>query len=137
MNRKLNTIMLVDDDVNTNLLHEIIIGEMNVTEEIIIFQNGKEALDFLTTKNAKGVYPQPEIIFLDINMPIMNGWEFIEQYDKLANEQKVKILIAMLTSSINFEDKEKALNSGVVNEFINKPLIELMIEEMVEKYFNE
>lgn len=134
MNKKLKTIMLVDDDANTNLLNEIIISKMNIAEEIIIFQNGKLALDFLTVKNKEEQFPQPDIILLDINMPLMNGWDFIEEYKKIDKDQKAGILVVMLTSSINYEDRDRALNSGVVTEFINKPLDEIMIREIIEKH---
>ncbi len=137
MSKKLKIIMLVDDDLNTNFYNEIIIKKMDITEQIKVFQNGEMALSYLTTKNEEGEFPQPEIIFLDINMPVMNGWEFIENYDKLTKEQQAQILIAMLTSSINYEDKERALNSGVVKEFISKPLIEEKINNILEKYFPE
>jgi len=137
MSKKLKIIMLVDDDLNTNFYNEIIIKKMDITEQIKVFQNGEMALSYLTTKNEEGEFPQPEIIFLDINMPVMNGWEFIENYDKLTKEQQAQILIAMLTSSINYEDKERALNSGVVKEFISKPLIEEEINNILKKYFPE
>jgi CheY-like chemotaxis protein len=135
MYKKLNMIMLVDDDKYTNIYNEITISKMNICEEIKIFQNGKDALEFLITKNDNGKYPSPELLFLDINMPIMNGWDFIGHYDKLTKEQQAKILIAMLTSSINKEDEEKALNSGIVKEFISKPLIEQKINEIIDRYF--
>ncbi|WP_103865936.1 response regulator [Aquimarina sp. I32.4] len=135
MDKKLNTIMLVDDDSNTNLYNEYIINRLGIFEEIKIFQNGKHALEFLATKDEKGKFPQPEIIFLDINMPIMNGWEFLEEYKELTKRQQADILIAMLTSSMNTEDSEKALSSGVVKEFIHKPLIEDRIKEIIDKYF--
>jgi CheY-like chemotaxis protein len=137
MNKKLNLIMLVDDDLTTNLYNEIIIQDLNITDEIEVFQNGKLALDYLTTLNEEGKYPQPEILFLDINMPIMNGWEFLEQHDKLQQNQKAIIILAMLTSSVNPEDKVRALKFNSVKEFINKPLIEENLEELIIKYFKD
>lgn len=135
MDNKLNMIMLVDDDYNTNFYNKIIIGRLNICENIEIFQNGKSALDFLTTTNKNNNFPQPKIIFLDINMPIMTGWEFIEQYNKLQKKQQGEILITMLTSSINKEDEEKALKNNVISEFISKPLIEEGIKDIMNKYF--
>ena len=132
MDKKLKMIMLVDDDVNTNIYNEFVIKRMNICEQIKIFQNGKLGLEFLSSKNEDGQYPCPELIFLDINMPIMNGWEFIELYDKLEKAQQAKILIAMLTSSMNYEDKDRAMKT-CVKAFINKPLIEEKIKEIIGK----
>lgn len=137
MNKKFNLIMLVDDDLTTNLYNEIIIQELNITDEIKVFQNGKLALDYLTTMDEEGKYPQPEILFLDINMPIMNGWEFLELHEKLQQNQKAIIILAMLTSSMNPGDKVRAKNFGCVKEFINKPLIEEHLTELIGKYFKD
>jgi len=132
MKKKLKLIILIDDDIDTNFYNKIIIENMNITETIKSFQNGKLALDFLISKDTN---IQPEIIFLDINMPIMNGWEFLYHYNKLPKEQQSKILIAMLTSSINYEDKDKALSEGIVKEFINKPLTNEIIDKIIDTYF--
>ncbi|WP_103071327.1 response regulator [Aquimarina sediminis] len=137
MSKKLNMIMLVDDDSNTNLYNEYIINRLDIFKNIKIFQNGKRALEFLITQDDNGKFPQPEIIFLDINMPVMNGWEFLDEYKELTKEQQAQILIAMLTSSMNTEDSQKALSSGVVKEYIHKPLIEERIKEIIDKYFLE
>jgi len=136
MVRKLNLILLVDDDDYTNLYNEIIIKKLDICNEIKVFQNGKEALDFLNPEDANDVSKQPELILLDINMPIMNGWEFLEQYGKKMGERKSETLIAMLTSSINKEDRENAFKSGMVKEFISKPLLEKNIEEIIDNHFS-
>lgn len=137
MNKKFNLIMLVDDDLTTNFYNEIIIQDLNITNEIKAFQNGKLALDFLTTIDEEGKYPQPEILFLDINMPLMNGWEFLEQHEKLQQNQKAIFILAMLTSSMNPEDKVRARKFGCVKEFLNKPLMEENLKELIDKYFKD
>lgn len=113
--RKLERIMLVDDDVFTNFYNEVVLKRMNAYENIIVFQNGKEALDYLKTDKEK-----VDLILLDINMPIMNGWQFLEHYGEFDKNEKATIV--MLTSSVNIDDKKKAEGIKLVTRFTNKPL---------------
>ncbi len=135
MTKKIKTIVLVDDDNDTNIYNEFILSDTGIVENILIFQNGKTALDFLTKKDNTGHYPKPEIIFLDINMPIMNGWDFLEAYKKIPAEQRAGIIITMLSSSMNPDDKVKAEKMDIINGFINKPLTEMKFKELVANFF--
>lgn len=131
----INCILLVDDDEATNFIHKRIIQKSGIDVSIQTVENGKEAIDFLTSSgNFEGKeYPKPGLIFLDINMPVMNGWEFLEVYEKLPEEQKAKILVAMLTTSLNPDDKSKADSNQYINGFVNKPLSkEVILEYMKE-----
>lgn len=121
MKNKLKSILLIDDNEATNFFHQIIIDELDCTEQCIIKENGKEALNFLTQKE-NGEYPRPELILLDINMPILNGWEFIDAYNKLDIDQKGKIVVVMLTTSLNIDDKKKAEGTRDISSFMHKPL---------------
>ncbi|WMN10744.1 response regulator [Marivirga salinae] len=134
MKKKLNYVLLVDDDEATNYLNKMIIEERGCAEEIIIVENGLEALKFLTNKR-NGKFPQPDLIFLDINMPLMDGWEFLEEYKKLEENQKSKVIIVMLTTSINPDDKEKAHNHQEIQNYENKPLDEQKLERVLKEYF--
>ena len=135
MNKKLNAIMLIDDDSNINLYHRIIIQKIDIADNIKVFQNGKLALDYLIKKNEEGQFPTPDLILLDINMPVMNGWEFLDHYKKLKKEQQNEITIFILTSSMNYDDKEKASKNETVKEYLNKPLKTEVLKQLVEKYF--
>jgi len=138
MKTKLNCILLIDDDEPTNFLSSIIIEEANCTEHIQIAQSGQAALDYLTkcVANENGCsYPCPDLIFLDINMPAMNGWEFLEQYSKLENKHKGNVIMVMLTTSLNPDDKSKADEIPDVSGFENKPLTAEKLDAILKKHF--
>lgn len=124
--KKLERIILVDDDPFTNLYNEIILKQNNASENIIPFQKGKEAIEYLETKIDK-----VDLILLDINMPIMNGWQFLEHYQKLDEKKRATILVVMLTSSVNIADQKKAEKLQLVKKFINKPLNEEGVNEII------
>jgi CheY-like chemotaxis protein len=133
-------VLLIDDDEATNFFNQILIKKTNIDVMVQCAVNGQEALDFLTCKGkfaAATEFPQPGLIFLDINMPVMNGWEFLDEYNKLPEEQKAKIVLAMLTTSMNPDDEARAKNNERTNGFIRKPMTLPQIEEIVAKYFPE
>lgn len=127
----LNLILLVDDDEPTNYLHEMLIRENNLAKNVDIVNTGREAIDYLKTKQERS-YPCPDLIFLDINMPIMNGWKFLEEYRKLPKEQRGNIVIFMLTTSLNPEDSKKTAEIEEVQGFISKPLTLELYRDMYE-----
>jgi CheY-like chemotaxis protein len=132
--RKLNSIMLVDDDSITNFLNELLLKEMDISEELIITADGQKALEVLYDRCvSKGECP--DLILLDVNMPVINGFEFLKRYNEMMFENKQSIVIVMLSTSLNPRDKEKAeaLN---VSDYLTKPLSKDRINELLEKYFN-
>ena len=131
MRKKLNCIMLVDDDQLDNRFHQIIIEGMDITEIIHVAENGLQAIKYLKQEDRI----LPELIFLDINMPKMNGWEFLEAYKDLEESQKSQIVIMMLTTSLNPSDKAKAQKISEITGFRVKPLSEEMLTEILGKYF--
>ena len=122
MKRKLNKILLVDDSEADNFIHHRVIKKADVAHSIVVKNSCKAALDYLSTKGDDGTYPTPELVFLDINMPGMNGWEFLERYEKLPKEYKAGIIVCMLTTSISEVDSQKAEDNSLIEEFLNKPL---------------
>lgn len=130
---KLRSILLVDDDPIANYLHEILIGEMEIANEVIIAKNGKEALEKISNCKAPNSYP--ELILLDINMPEMSGFEFLKEFNKMNLERKKLIKIVMLTSSMASQDLEEAKKLNI-NGYIPKPLKHESIEQIICKYFN-
>lgn len=138
MKQKLNTILLVDDDEPTNYLNKMILEEIDCAEHIEVAQSAKEAINYLTGTgkyNKKGsTIPPPELIFLDINMPAMDGWEFIDIYKEL--RKKGRVVMVMLTTSQNPEDEEKSKMIAEVAGYKNKPLSKQIVQEVLESYFN-
>lgn len=136
--KDLNCILLIDDDDATNFVNKLIIEKASIDTDIATCLSAQEGLDYLTCEGAytsQETYPQPGIIFLDINMPGMNGWEFLEEYKKLPEEQKAKIVVAMLTTSMNPDDEEAGKGNVSVKSFMHKPLREEMLYEIIENNF--
>ncbi len=133
MTKKLNCILLIDDDEATNYIHQKVIEEVSCAEKVVAAQSGQEALDFLNEREDWASSPV-DLIFLDINMPAMNGWEFLEHYNKLDASKKAKTILVMLSTSLNPDDRENALEMDSVNGFENKPLTEEKIISIFEAY---
>jgi len=139
MKQKLNCVLLVDDNESDNFIHKRVLVKAGITNHIEIATNGQEALDFLTTTRkgdpSEKRYLQPELIFLDINMPVMDGWEFLEEYQKLDDIQKGRAVFIMLTTSCNPADRARAELIIGHDCFRYKPLTIRMINDILQKYF--
>lgn len=128
--------MLIDDDEPTNFLNKMVVEEMNCAERIRVIPNAKEALEYLkAASNNSSDQCTPELIFLDINMPAMDGWEFLAEYEKLSEAQKSKVIVVMLTTSFNPEDRLRAMQIDSVAAFRNKPLTVEILREILEAHF--
>ena len=134
MKQKLNCILLVDDDPATNFLHKRVIQKEDCAEKIATVENGEQALQYLQSLVAENL-PAPELIFLDINMPIMNAWEFLEAYHLLPEAQKNKTVIVMLTTSLNPDDELHAAKFPDISAYHFKPLDKNILQEILEKNF--
>ncbi len=135
MKQKLNNILLIDDSEADNFIHERILNKAEVSHTITIKKSGQEALDFLTTKGEDGNKPAPELIFLDINMPGMTGWEFLEHYENLQLEEKTGIIVCLLTTSAAEADKEKAQDKPQIKTYLHKPLTVELVTSIFHKFF--
>jgi CheY-like chemotaxis protein len=138
--KRLNCILLVDDDDVNNYLNKLLIEKSGIDVHVEVALNGLMALEYLTSTgqyNGNKTFPKPGIIFLDINMPRMNGWEFLDEYNKLDVSQKGEIVIAMLTSSNNTDDLNTAMEEYGLPAYISKPLTLKKLEEVIYKYFPE
>jgi CheY-like chemotaxis protein len=124
----LKTIAVVDDDpIYTQALKNLITS-WEINNPFLFFANGKEALDFIQAKEASAL---PDILLLDLNMPVMNGWTFLENFGLIAHRLKKEISIYLVSSSIWEEDFERAEKTGLVREFITKPILQHKFREIL------
>jgi len=125
--KKLKKVFLVDDDETSNFLNTLLIRAMEITDKVEISKNGKEALSKFIKLNDKD---WPELVLLDINMPVMDGFEFLEEFEKLNAEEQENTKIIMLTSSSSPKDLDKAKKFNIAG-YINKPLTEEKLQNII------
>ncbi|MDT0607645.1 response regulator [Croceitalea rosinachiae] len=131
---KLKTVLLVDDDDTTNFLNKFFLKQLDANLEVNVAQNGKEAIDFLIL-NAVDITPC--LLILDTNMPIMNGWEFLEAFEnKIDEKTKKKIVIVMLTAVDTDSVVAKAMENPNVSDTSQKPLSDLIFRTLIAKHFS-
>lgn len=117
---KLNTVCIIDDDPIFVYGTKVLLNyNSSFCSNIIVYENGKEALDdlrFMLKNNAE----LPEVIFLDLNMPVMNGWEFLDELKKMDLPKRIGVYI--VSSYVDPMDEEKSRDYDMVIDFISKPL---------------
>ena len=124
-------VLLVDDDDVTNFLSKEMLRLFMGGPKVDIALNGQEAIDYLVAHSNTGEV-LPDLILLDINMPIMDGWDFLAEFDRIKQPGFENITIIMLTSSVYFEDIERAKTYPTVKQIYSKPLDEGKIREIVQ-----
>ncbi len=128
MNNK--NIFLIEDDLIAQFIFEEFIKEIDLEGESLIFSNGLEAINYMK-ENKNNSDKLPDIILLDLNMPVMDGWEFLEEYEKLVFDLSKKCQIHVMSSSTHPEDKEITSHKQVF-QYIDKPLDKNKVIEVLE-----
>lgn len=130
---KFKAVMLIDDNEIDNLINQKMIEAADISETIYTHTGAKSAIEFLKNlEKLESVANEilPEVIFLDIDMPLMDGFQFLDEFERLTAVTKEKCKIIMLTSSINPQDVNKSKNYTYVKKYINKPLSQDNLENL-------
>ena len=133
----LNKILCVDDDPITLMLCKKVIERTSFAQEIITAQNGEEAFQYFKKiieeiKSGNGV-DYPKLVLLDLNMPIMNGWEFLEAYLENNFQDILETKFIVLSSTIDPDDVNKSKKYKMVSDFMSKPITTEMLENLKNK----
>jgi CheY-like chemotaxis protein len=128
LDSKINLLVIDDDDINIFIIKKIV-EKTGFNIDMVAKSNGKLAIDYLEGVTAQNA-PFPHLILIDINMPVMNGWEFIEAYEELDFKKDADLYI--LSSSVYENDIEKTKNYQSVKGFISKPLSMERLTELIK-----
>jgi CheY-like chemotaxis protein len=134
--KKLQCILLVDDDEITNFINHTIIEEMQITEHIEVCENGKIALDYLEKSHLCQTNPSvPSLILLDLNMPVMDGLEFLQAYQSsFPSNERCKLILTLTTTLLDL-DAQAIDKQSVVTDYLEKPLTSEKMEEILKQHF--
>jgi len=125
-------ICVVDDDKIFQFTMKLSLKPLNNIGDVNYFNDGLEAIDFIIDCNVNDKNKMPDIIFLDINMPVMDGYQFIEDYRKISSKLDKTIKIHMLSSSIDPVDIEKVKNINEISSYITKPIEKGVLKSVFE-----
>lgn len=127
---RIKSACIVDDDEIYVFGLKIMMKSVNFCDEIMVCENGEVALNFLKPLTEK---PEnmPDVILLDINMPVMDGWQFLDEFTKVKSGNDGKTIIYMMSSSVNPADLEKAKTYELISDYLVKPVNKTILKEIV------
>lgn len=125
--------IVIDDDPISNLLCQISIKRYHETAEIVTFTQPDKGFEFIVDEYSQRANPQSAVLFLDINMPIWSGWDFLDFFEKLTDKIKDRFKIYIMSSSIDGADKLRAANNKHVIDYIVKPCTKECLLEIFRK----
>jgi len=126
--------MLIDDDVSINFLHQEILEDAGFAHHIIVAETASKALSLLEKPDNESC-GNPDVIFLDLNMPLMCGWDFVERLAVKKIDASTFPLIFILTTSMNVNNLKRAVESNRITGFLPKPLTEEMLRDIFYRHF--
>jgi CheY-like chemotaxis protein len=129
----LERILLIDDDLITLMLCKMVISKTSFSNEIATSKNGEDALKYFDTLKSTHSINIPQLIFLDLNMPVMNGWEFLDSFNTEEYSEFHQIKIVILSSTIDPADLERSKKYPMVVDFLSKPITKDMLDYLKEK----
>lgn len=129
----LETILCVDDDAITLMLCKMVISKASFSNEVVTAKNGEDALKYIDTLKFNNTINTPKLIFLDLNMPVMDGWEFLDAFSTAAYSQYHNTKIVILSSTIDPEDLKKSKKYPMVIDFLSKPISKEMLDYLKGK----
>lgn len=136
MDRIVPCIILIDDDLATNVYNELIIDEVGCAQKVIVHDSAEEALTYLESTSVENSSAHPNLILLDINMPRMNGWEFLEAFGESLETQLAGNIIIMLSTTSDKQEYERAINDPILKGIKSKPLTPENLEEILDIYYH-
>jgi CheY-like chemotaxis protein len=128
-------ICIVDDDDIYQFTISRTLEIQKAAETILTFADGEMAFQFIS-ENLDNPARLPDVIFLDINMPVMDGWQFLEAYEKIKSDVLKKITIYLVTSSIDPTDVERARNISSITKYLTKPIEPHTLRSLIERNEN-
>jgi CheY-like chemotaxis protein len=132
-NKVIPKLLLIDDDDSTIFFHELMIEKLEVTDELFIRNNGQEALDLLRELQEDAPYNMPNLILLDLDMPIMNGYDFMEHYSKLPSSMQQSRIVIVSTSTI-YIDQSRIAAFSFIDSVLAKPLKQQDWKDLKNRY---
>lgn len=134
---KLQKLLIIDDDPMTTNLHKRFIEKFEVTHQVEIANSGEEALQrikgYIQSGNEEEI---PQLIFVDLNMPFMDGFQFLEAYQEMEFENKDSVIVSVLTSSFSRSDINRVKEYPIVSDYIVKPLTQEKMMDIMERHFD-
>src|SRR5690606_24254319 len=128
---------IINDNEVAQYIFKLSLQKANFASELTQYFNGKEALDDLLLEKEKGHIYFPEVIFLDLGMPVMNGWEFMEEYEKLFYPHFQATRIVIISASMYKEDIERSMQYPFVLEFLNKSISKDYLIDLKQRLIDE